>query len=160
MKTSEPFHNMREKPMLKNKEWPAILKDEVRSALKLKLIKAGPDEIVAEMLSALGNFGIDKITEVIHKIDNSGDILEDFTKYIFVILPKRPGENKCKHHQTISLTRHVTKLMMRILMNRSQSRMRPEIEQEQDDFVKDTGTRNVIFMIKMISEMEGCAHVL
>lgn len=35
-------------------------------------------------------------------------------------------------------------------MNRAQSRL--EIKHKQRDFVKDTGKRNAIFMIKMISE--------
>lgn len=46
---------------------------------------------------------------------------------------------------------HITKLIIRILMNRACSRIRPEIGQEQCGFVKDTGTRNMIFMLKMLS---------
>lgn len=37
-------------------------------------------------------------------------------------------------------------------INRPRSRIRPEIGQEQYGFVKDTGTRNVTFIIRMISE--------
>lgn len=37
-------------------------------------------------------------------------------------------------------------------MNRMRSRIKPEIVQEQCDFFKDTGTRNAIFIIRIISE--------
>ena len=37
-------------------------------------------------------------------------------------------------------------------MERPCSRIRPETEVEQCGFVEDTGTRNAIFMVRMISE--------
>lgn len=42
------------------------------------------------MLLALGDFGIDKITDEY----NSGDIQEDLSKSIFVPLTKKPGSNE------------------------------------------------------------------
>lgn len=45
---------------------------------------------------------------------------------------------------------HITKLIIRILMNRARSRTRPEIGQEQCGF----GARNAIFMLRMLSERE------
>lgn len=52
---------------------------------------AGPGGIVTEMLSALDDFNIDKITEVRNEIYNSNHITEDNSKSILVILPKRQG---------------------------------------------------------------------
>ena len=113
---------------------------------------AGPDGIVTEMLTALDDFGIKKITELINEIYNSGEIPEELSRSIFIALPKKPGANECGLHRTISLMSHITKLLIRILMNRARSRIRPEIGQEQCGFVKDTGTRNALFMIRMLSE--------
>lgn len=85
---------------------------------------ARPYEIVTEMLTALDDFDIDKITEITKEIYNSADIPEDLSRSIFIAMPKKPGANERELHQTIS---HVTKLIICILMNRAPSRFRPEI---------------------------------
>ena len=150
------FHDNRgEKPIIrKNMEGPEILRSEVRAAIaKMKRNKtAGPDKIVIEMVTALEDFGIEKVTEVINEIYNTGEIPEDLSKSIFIALPKRAGANECELHRTISLMSHITKLTLRITMNRARSRIRPEIGKEQCGFVQDAGTRNAIFMIRMLSE--------
>ena len=38
-------------------------------------------------------------------------------------------------------------------MNRTRSRIRPEIRKDQCGFVQDAGTRNAIFIVRMISEL-------
>lgn len=43
--------------------------------------------IVIEMLSASENFGIDNITKMINKVNDSGHIPEDFCGSIFIALP-------------------------------------------------------------------------
>ena len=47
---------------------------------------------------------------------------------------------------------HITKVILRIIRERVHSRIRPEIGIEQCGFVQDTGTRNAIFMVRIISE--------
>ena len=47
---------------------------------------------------------------------------------------------------------HVTKIILRILLMRARSRITPEIGMEQFGFVEDSGTRNAIFVIRMITE--------
>jgi len=49
---------------------------------------AGPDEIVTEMLTSLEDFGMEKLTELINKLYNSGEIPNDLSKSIFTALPK------------------------------------------------------------------------
>ena len=100
-------------------EGPEILRSEVRAAMaKMKRNKAaGPDEIVIELVIALEDFGIEKVTEVNNKIYNTGEIPEDLSKSIFIALPKRAGANECELHRTISLMSHITKLILRIIMN-------------------------------------------
>lgn len=41
---------------------------------------------VTEMLTALNNFDIDKITEIINQIYNRGDLLANLSRYIFIAL--------------------------------------------------------------------------
>ena len=100
-------------------EGPEILRSEMRAAMtKMKRNKtAGPDEIVIEVVTALEDIGIEKVTEVINEIYNTGEIPVDLSKSIFIALLKRAGANECELHRTISLLSHITKLTLRIAMN-------------------------------------------
>lgn len=69
---------------------------------------AGHDMIVKGMLSALDNFGIDEITEVINEIYSCGHILENLAKSILVTLPMRSGANECELHRRIRVMSHIT----------------------------------------------------
>jgi len=133
---------------------PRILKSEVRAAIK-KMRKnkaAGPDGIIVEMIDALEDYGVEKLTEVINKIYDDGKFPEDLSKSIFIALPKKPGAVDCDKHRTISLMSHVTKIILRILLMRARSRITPEIGIEQFGFVEDSGTRNAIFVLRNITE--------
>ena len=152
----ELFYDDRgQKPLIrKNIEGPRILKSEVSAAVAhTKRNKAaGPDGIVVEMIEALEDFGINKLTEIINEIYDSGSIPEDLSKSIFIALPKKSNATECELHRTISLMSHVVKIVLRILMWRVRKSIRPEIGKEQYGFMKDTGTRNAIFTLRMICE--------
>ncbi len=47
---------------------------------------------------------------------------------------------------------HETKIILKILLMRAQSRIKPEIGKEQFGFVEVSGARNAIFVLRMISE--------
>ena len=55
---------------------PPIMKDEIWAAIrKMKLGKAtGPDSISVELIEAREDYGIDKITTLLHKIYDTGQI--------------------------------------------------------------------------------------
>ena len=128
----ELFHDKRsEKPDIhRNMEGPKILRPEIRAALaKMKRNNAaGPDEIVAEMLTAMEEFGVQKLADLINKNYESGEIPDDLSKSVFVALPEKSGVIVCELHHTISLMSHITKLVLRIIMARTRSRIRPEVE--------------------------------
>ena len=91
---------------------------------------AGPDEIVAEMLTAIEEFGVQKLADLINKIYESGETLDDLSKSVFVALPEKSGAIECELHRTISLMSHITKLVLKIIMVKTRSRIRPKIERE------------------------------
>ena len=47
---------------------------------------------------------------------------------------------------------HITKVILRVIMMRVRRKLKPEIGKEQCGFMEDTGTRNAIFMLRMLSE--------
>ena len=104
------------------------------------------------MLTALEKFCIEKLAEVVNEIYDSGEISDNLTKFIFIALPKKPGEIECELHCTISLMSHIIKLILRIIMRRARSKINPEIGEQHCGFVEDAGTRNAIFMVRMLSE--------
>lgn len=64
---------------------------------------ARPDKIVVETISALGDLGIDKITEIVNEVYDSIEIPEELIKTIFTMIPKMSDINECELHRTISL---------------------------------------------------------
>ena len=106
--------------MKQNFAGPPTMKNEIVAAMrKMKSGKAtGPDSISVELLEALEDYGIDKITTLLNQIYDSGHIPPDISKSIFRALPKKPGATECELHRTISLIRQTTKIHLRIIMMR------------------------------------------
>ena len=77
---------------------------------------AGPHEIVTEMITSLEKYGVGKVTDIIIKNYDTGEIPEDICKSIFIALSKKPGAVECELHRTISLISHITKLILRIII--------------------------------------------
>ena len=135
-------------------EGPSILEQEVIKALKhMKAGKApGADGVTTEMFEALGSFGTLRLTNLLNKIYDTGNIPEDMSKSIFIALPKKTRATECEDHRTISLMSHTTKILLRIIMNRIRPKIRPEIAEEQFGFMEGKGTINAIFALRMIIE--------
>ena len=123
------------------------MKDEVREAMrKMKTGKAtGPDGLSIELIEALEEYGIEKVTTLLNEIYDTGQIPVDMSRSIFIALPKKPGATDCKLHRTISLMSHVTKLLLRIIMMRVRNKMNPEI-------AEGKGTTHAIFILRTLIE--------
>lgn len=78
------------------------------------------------------------------KIDDSVNIQDDLRA-----LPMNPNEFDI--HRIISIMIHI-KILIEILINRTHSRIRPDVVPEQYGFVKDAGIRKAKFISGMISE--------
>ena len=137
-----------------NSEGPQILKSEVEYAMK-KITKGkalGPDSINIELLEALEEFGVDQITKILNNIYETSQRPEDLSKSIFIALPKKAGAIECELHRTISLMSHLTKILLRIILNRTRNKTGPEIAQEQCGFVAGKGTTNAIYILRTVIE--------
>ena len=151
----ELYHDVRgPPPNIHNEEGNAILKDEVRFAFrKMKSGKAaGPDELPFELIAALDELGLKSVTRLLNSIYDSGTIPDDMKKSVYIALPKKPGTVECDQHRTISLMSHLTKVLLRVIMNRMRNKILPEISEAQFGFMADKGTRNAIFALKTLME--------
>ena len=86
----------------------------------------GPYEIVTEKITSLEEYGVSKVKDITNTIYDTGEIPEDLCRLIVIALPKKPGEVECELHRTINLMRHTTKLILRIIMEITCSRIMPE----------------------------------
>ena len=87
-----------------------------------------------------------------HLIYTTGEIPTDMKKSVYIAIPKKQGTVDCDQHRTISLMSHLTKVMLRVLMNRMRDKILPEISETQFGSMADKGTRNAIFALRTIME--------
>ena len=97
-----------------------ITSAEVKHAIKkLKNNKAtGTDLIAAEMLKALDDGPIEKLTQLCNEIYNTGYWPKDLKESIFIPIPNKPKATRCQEYRTISIMSQVTKLLLKIVMDR------------------------------------------
>ena len=133
---------------------PEITEEEIFHALEQmsKRKATGPDEISSDILEALGDTAIYMLYELFNNIYDNGEIPQELCNSIFIALPKKPGADSCENFRTISLMSHVTKILLRVIINRMRNKINFEISEEQYGFQPDKGTRNAIFIMRMISE--------
>ena len=146
-----------EKPVInKEMEGPPIMKDEIRRALKkMKNGKSpGNDQIRIEMLEAMEEFAVDKVTELANKVYDTGYIPKEMRRSTFIALPKKPATVECSQHRTISLMSIITKAILSVLLERVRNKLQSEIAEVQYGFGKGKGTRNAIFVLRMIAERQ------
>ena len=126
-----------------------ITRTDIEYALKgMSMRKTpGPDGITTEMLVAAGGRGVTEITNLANMIYSDGRFPEQMFKSILITLPKVMGTARCEKHPTVSLLSHVTKLVLRVIMNRIRGRTLSEISEVQYGFMPDRGTRNAIFVL-------------
>ncbi|GFR64660.1 LINE-1 retrotransposable element ORF2 protein [Elysia marginata] len=122
------------------------MKDEVRAAGKA----TGPDGVAVEIKEALEEYGVEKLTSLLNEIYDTGEIPTDISRSVFIALPKKPGATDCELHRTISLMSHVTKILLRVVMMRIRSKIKPEIVDEQYGFVEGKGTINAVYTLRTL----------
>jgi hypothetical protein len=112
----------------------------------------GADGVAVEMFSAFEDLGVLKLTNILNKIYDRGNIPEDLLKSVFIALPKKPGATECGQHRTISLISHITKILLRTIMMRNRNKIKQEVAEEQRGFVEGKKTRNAIYIFRVLSE--------
>ena len=94
------------------------------------------------MLVAAGEYGLEELTMLTNMVYNHDYFPEELNKSLFITLPKISGTTECEKHRTISLMSHVTKLILRLVVNRVRGRTLQEIAPEKYGFMPDKGIRN------------------
>ena len=74
------------------------------------------------------------MTSICQIIYNTGHIPEDLKKSMFVPIPKKPKASVCEDFRTIGLMSHVTKLLLKIILNKIKIQIDNEVSKEQFGF--------------------------
>ena len=133
---------------------PCPLKEEIRRAmLKIANRKASdPDDIVVELLKCGGEMTLNKLHEICSEVWETGIWPDEWTESVFIPLPKKGDLLQCINYRTIALVSHASKILLRVILERIQSKLETEIAQEQAGFRPRRGTRDQITNLRIILE--------
>ena len=84
--------------------------------------------------------GIDKIATLLNEIYDTGQFPPNISKSVFKALPKKPGATGCELHRTVSAMKHITKILLKIIMMRARNKIKPVIAERRCGFEKGKGT--------------------
>ena len=112
------------------KDLQPILREEVEIAVALlkKGKSAGVDNIPAELVQAGGETMIDVLTEICNKIWRTGEWPTPWTQSLIITLPKKGNLQLCQNYRTIS------KVMLKVILNRLKPQAEEIIAEEQAGF--------------------------
>ena len=130
-----------------------IRMDEVRAVLKKMKRHTAPglSGLVAEMIHATGDIGIQWILDLCNGIVKEGSIPDDWKSSVVLPIYKGKGDPmECGSYRGIKLLEHAMKVVERIFEHRIRQQIK--IDDMQFRFVKGKGTTDAIFMARQMQE--------
>ena len=88
----------------------------------------GSDGVVVEMVEAVGEFGIEKITELANRIYSTGQVPEAMKESEFIVIPKMDGAVECSKHRTISIMSQMRKIVLKVLNERLERKVNETVD--------------------------------
>ena len=133
---------------------PSLLDEEIYTAIKeMKNEKAtGVDDIPAEFLKLLDDETMERLSDLCKRIYETGIWPEDFTRAVMIPIPKKVHAVECSDYRTISLITHASKILLKILTKRLESKAGMIISGTQFGFRKGCGTREAIGVMRTLCE--------
>ena len=92
------------------------------------------DNFPAELVQAGGEGEITGLTTNCHKIWQTREWPIPWTQSLVITLPKKGNLQQCQNYRTISLIRHPSKVMLKIILNRLKPQAKEIIAEEQAGF--------------------------
>ena len=135
-----------------NQNGCTIMKSEIENVIKeMKYAKAsGNDDIATEIIKALDDEGIKKITELSNLVYDTGYLPPDMSSSIFVRLTKKAKATECSDYRTLSLMSHLLKVLLKVILKRNKHKIESVISETQSGFMAGKGTREGIDNLRTI----------
>ena len=127
---------------------------EVRGAIdRLKNHRSpGEDLITGEMLKAIGDVGLSKLTTILNNVWQNETVPNDWRRGIIVRIPKKGNLSECSNWRGITLLSVPGKLLSNIIYARIKDEAQGVMREEQAGFRKDRGCADHIFVLRHIVE--------
>ena len=112
----------------------------------------GADGIPAEMWETIGTVGVDTFVELCSNIYRTGVWPEDWVESVLIPIEKKSQTTRCEEHRTISLIVHGSKVILRVLTSRIETKDNAHPSRDKFGFRKGFGTREAIAAIRLLGE--------
>ena len=99
-----------------------------------------------------------KLTQLCNEIYNTGYWPKELKESIFIPIPKKSKATRCQEYRTISIMSQVTKLLLKIVMDRMKGKIEAELYDAQSGFRQGKGTREGALNIRLICERHLEVH--
>ena len=113
---------------------------------------AGVDNIPAELVQTSGEDVITALTTICNNIWQTGEWPTPWTQSLVTTLPKKGNLQQCQNYRTISLIRHPSKVMLKIILNRLKPQAEKIIAEEQAGYRAGRSTTEQIFNLRILRE--------
>lgn len=136
-----------------------ISREEVQKALhKMKTGKApGGTGLVAEMLKAAGDLGVEWLTDLCNLVISTGEIPSDWKRSTLVPVYKGKGDPlECGSYRAIKLLEQAMKVVERVLEKRIRDQVK--VDEMQFGFTPGRGTTDAIFVVRQMQEQYQAMH--
>ena len=139
---------------------PDTLECEVKWALgRITINKAsGSDGIPVELLQILKDDAMKVLDSICQQIWKTQQWPEDWTRSVFIPIPKKGNAKECSNYCTIALSSQTSKVMLKILHARLQQYVKYELPDDQAGYRKGRGTRdqtvNIHWIIEKVREFQ------
>jgi len=112
----------------------------------------GVDELPIELIKAAGKAAITALTALCQQIWKSNLWPQEWSRSLFLPLPKRGDFRLCSNYRTIALIPNASKILPQIIQGRLATYIEREISEEQAGFRKGRGTRDQTANVRWILE--------
>ena len=113
---------------------------------------SGGNGIPAELFQILTDDAVKVLHSTCQQIWKTQQWPQGWQRSVFIPIPKKGKVKECSNYHTIALISHASKVMLKILQDRLQQYMNPELPDVQAGFRKGRGTRDQIANIRWIIE--------
>ena len=86
------------------------------------------------MLKALDDGPLGKLTQLCNEIYNTGYWSKERKESICIPIPQKPKATRCQEYRKINIMSQVTKLLLKIVMDRMKGKIEAELDDAQSGF--------------------------
>ena len=135
------------------RELPPLYSEVAKAINELKANKSpGFDDITAKLVKCGNKNVVNYFLKLCTLIWVKKKWPDDWTKSVFIPIPKKGDTLQCCNSRAIALISHCSKILLKIIASRMQTKLKEEISKEQAEFRSGMGTRDQILNLKMVIE--------